>query len=35
LTVDDGPTGTVELFVGEDSTRDGTPQGVVVTLELP
>jgi hypothetical protein len=31
----DGPAGDVELFVGEDSTEDGTPIGVSIMLDVP
>jgi hypothetical protein len=34
ITIADGPRGTVSLFVGEDSPRDGTPQGVTIPLVL-
>lgn len=33
MTFHDGPTGTVELHVGEHSARDGTWEGAVVELE--
>ncbi len=35
LTITDGPTGTVTLFVGEDSAQDGTEVGVRLGLEVP
>ena len=35
LTIPAGPSGDVELFVGEDSAKDGTPVGVTIPLHLP
>jgi len=35
LTIPAGPSGDVELFVGEDSAKDGTPAGVTIPLHLP
>ncbi|MDP8959071.1 MAG: Gmad2 immunoglobulin-like domain-containing protein [Actinomycetota bacterium] len=32
LTLQEGPEGPAELFVGEDSARDGSEQGVVIKL---
>jgi len=34
LTIPNGPTGDVELFVGEDSAQDGTPIGVTIPLTI-
>jgi hypothetical protein len=34
MTIDQGPTGNVELFVGELSARDGTEQGVRIPLTI-
>lgn len=34
IRITSGPTGSVELFVGEDSARDGTEQGVRVNLNM-
>jgi hypothetical protein len=35
LTIPGGPSGDVDLFVGEDSAQDGTPIGVTIPLRLP
>ena len=35
LTIPQGPSGDVDLFVGEDSAKDGTPVGVTIPLHLP
>lgn len=34
LVIEDGPTGRVELFVGEESARDGTEEGVRIDLVM-
>ena len=34
LTIPRGPSGRVDLFVGEDSAKDGTPIGVTIPLTL-
>jgi hypothetical protein len=34
LTIPEGPLGAIELFVGEDSAKDGTPIGVTIPLEM-
>lgn len=34
LVIEDGPSGPVELFVGEESARDGTEEGVRIDLEM-
>jgi hypothetical protein len=35
LTIPKGPSGDVDLFVGEDSAADGTPVGVTIPLHFP
>jgi len=35
LTIARGPSGDVDLFVGEDSAADGTPVGVTILLHFP
>ena len=35
LTIPSGPSGDVELFVGEESAQDGTPIGVTIPLRMP
>src|SRR5690606_12885276 len=34
LTIDQGPSGDVELFVGTESARDGSEQGVRIPLTI-
>ncbi len=34
MTIEDGPTGAIQLHVGEYSARDGTWEGVTVELEM-
>jgi hypothetical protein len=35
LTIPSGPSGAIQLFVGEDSAKDGTPIGVTIPLRMP
>jgi hypothetical protein len=35
ITIPNGPSGDVELFVGEESAKDGTPIGVTMPLRMP
>jgi hypothetical protein len=34
MTIASGPSGSVQLFVGEDSAKDGTPTGVTIPLVM-
>ena len=35
LTIPSGPSGDIQLFVGEESAQDGTPIGVTIPLRMP
>jgi hypothetical protein len=35
ITIPRGPSGDVQLFVGEESAKDGTPIGVTIPLRMP